>query len=387
MFSRRDFFRTTGLTAAGLGAMSFSPVTSTDNKELARLRSAVKFTRDGIDMHPAEYAALLMQLAEEGKVPVDHYSRFGVVEQLEKTFARMLGKESAVFMPTGTLANHIAVRKHAALRGGRRVIVQADSHLYNDSGDCAQTLSGLNLLPLAPGKTAFTLAEVQEAVAVTAKGRVKNRVGVISIESPVRRHYNAMVPYDEMKKISVWARSRGIALHMDGARLYNAVAHSGIPAPIYAALFDTVYVSLYKDFNAASGAILAGPKAFTAELYQTRRMFGGGMPQVWPFAAVALHYAPSFLDDYKKAMETANKLISLLSRNPRFRVERVPNGTNVFLLHLKDADPEKFRKKLLEQNIELPPPAPGFNGFAMKINTTLLRSTPEEIYGSMKDEG
>ncbi len=386
MFSRRDFFRTGGLTAAALGTMSFSsPFSSSDKQQLARLHSTVKFTRDGIDMHPLEYSTLLLQLADEGKIPVDHYSRGGVVEQLEEKFASLLGMESAVFMPTGTLANHIAVRKHAALRGGRRVIVQADSHLYNDSGDCAETLSGLNLLPLAPGKTSFTLAEVQEAVAVTRQGRVKNRVGVISIESPVRRHHNATFPFEEMKKISQWARNEGIALHLDGARLFNAVAHSGIDAKEYAALFDTVYVSMYKDFNAASGAILAGPEAFTKDLYHTRRMFGGGMPQVWPFAAVALHYADTFLPDYKKAMETANRLIALLSADKRFRIERIPNGTNVFLLHIQGIDPAKYREAMRKENIELPPPAKDFQGFALKINTTLLRSTPGEIAGKMSN--
>ena len=387
MFSRRDFFRTTGLTAAGLGTMSFSsPLSSADKKRLSRLRSAVRFTRDGLDMHPLEYSALLLQLADEGQIPVDHYSRGGVVEALEEKFADLLGMESAVFMPTGTLANHIAVRKHAALRGGRRVIVQADSHLYNDAGDCAQTLSGLNLLPLAPGKTAYTLTQVQQAVASTRQGRVKNRVGVISLESPVRRHHNATIPFEEMKKISSWARKEGIALHMDGARLFNAVAHSGIDAKEYASLFDTVYVSMYKDFNAASGAILAGPAGFTKDLYHTRRMFGGGMPQVWPFAAVALHYADTFLPDYKKAMENANRLISLLSADDRFRIERIPNGTNVFLLHLNGPDPEKYREQLLKKNIELPPPAINFNGFALKINTTLLRAAPEEVAGRMVEE-
>jgi threonine aldolase len=386
MFSRRDFFKTTGLTAAGMGMMSFSaPLSSSEKKRLASLRAAVKFTRDGIDMHPLEYSVLLRQLAEEGKIPVDHYSRGGVVELLEEKFAALLGKESAVFMPTGTLANHIAVRKHAALHGGRRVIVQADSHLFNDSGDCAQTLSGLNLLPLAEGKTAFTLAEVQQAVAVTRQGRVKNRVGVISMESPVRRHHNAVFPFTEMKEIAAWARSEGIALHLDGARLFNAVAHSGIPATDYASLFDTVYVSMYKDFNAASGAILAGPTDFTKDLYHTRRMFGGGMPQVWPFAAVALHYTGTFLPEYRKAMERANHLITLLSADEHFRIERIPNGTNVFLLHISGINPIKYREALLKKNIELPPPAQDFTGFALKINTTLLRANPEDVAGRMTE--
>ena len=121
---------------------------------MKRLGSAVKFTHDGIDMHPAEYAALFSRLADEGKIPVDSYTRSGVVEALEEKFAQLLGKESAVFMPTGTPAIHITVRKQA--KNGSRVIAQAESHLYNDSGDCAQTLSGLNLIALNPGKTGFT---------------------------------------------------------------------------------------------------------------------------------------------------------------------------------------------------------------------------------------
>ncbi len=383
MSTRRDFFRMSGLTVAGMGMPFLSQRPAAYEEDLARLRSAVKFTRDGIDMHPLEYADLLLRLSGEGKVPVDHYSRGGVVELMEERFAALLGKERAVFVPTGTLANHLAVRRLSALRGGRRIVVQADSHLYNDAGDCAQTLSGLNLLPLAAGRTAFTLEEVQEAVDRTRTGRVRNRVGVIVIESPVRRHHNAMFPFGEMERIAALAREEGIALHMDGARLYNAVVHSGIPARRYAALFDTVYVSLYKDFNAASGAILAGPRDLLDDLYHERRMFGGGMPQAWPFAAVALHYAESFEEDYTRAVQRAEKLFALLEGSGLLRVERIPDGTNVFLLHLERGDPQRFRESLLRENIELPPPASSFRGFVMKINTTLLRTTPEEIAGRM----
>lgn len=374
--SRRTFFRTSGIAAAALPLMGMKPVNGTPKKLLKQLGSIVKFTRDGIDMLPVEYADLLSRLADEGKIPVDSYSRGGVVELLEEKFARLLGKESAVFMPTGTLANQIAVRKLAVT--GRRVIVQAESHLYNDSGDCAQTLSGLNLIPLNPGKVGFTLEDIMNTIETTNRGRVKNRVGVISIESPVRRQHNALFDFGEMQRISAFARKQGIALHLDGARLFNASGHTGISPKEYAALFDTVYVSMYKDFNAASGAILAGTKEFTKDLYHTRRMFGGGMPQVWPFAAVALHYADSFLEDYRQALQRAKKLFTLLENNNSLKIERIVNGSNVFLLHLLKGDPERFRESLLKENIELPPPG-GFNGFVMKINTTLLRRSPEEI--------
>ena len=97
---------------------------------------------------------MLTRLADETTLLSDSYSLGGVVEELETQFARLLGKEQAVFMPTGTLANHMAVR--ALAEGPSRVIVQEESHLYQDEGDCAQTLSGLTLVPLAAGRATFT---------------------------------------------------------------------------------------------------------------------------------------------------------------------------------------------------------------------------------------
>src|SRR6185436_20005073 len=103
----------------------------------------------------------------------DSYSLGGVVEQLEVECARILGKERAIFMPTGTLANHMAVR--ALARGSSRVIVQEQSHFYQDEGDCAQTLSSLTLMPLAAGRATFTADEVQHVIDETNGGRVVSR--------------------------------------------------------------------------------------------------------------------------------------------------------------------------------------------------------------------
>ena len=108
-------------------------------------------------------------MAEEGRIERDSYSNGGVVQVLEEQFAGILGKERAVFMPTGTLANHLAVRSLAG-PGGGRAIVQAEAHLYNDSGDCVQTLSAIPLIPLAPGRPTFTLEQVKEIVERTRGG-------------------------------------------------------------------------------------------------------------------------------------------------------------------------------------------------------------------------
>src|SRR5258708_34745337 len=109
----------------------------------------VQFRSDGLGLSPAAYARLLAEIAETRGIAPDDYSLGGVVAELEARMAALLGKEAAIFLPTGTLANHLALRLLA--RNGRRILVQRESHLYNDEGDCAQQLSGLTLVPLAAG--------------------------------------------------------------------------------------------------------------------------------------------------------------------------------------------------------------------------------------------
>ena len=372
---RRDMLKLGGMLAASgfPAAQAAAPDTM---KALEPVQSTVNFIYDGLHLSPQEYAGILQQYAESGDLQPDNYSNGGVIRELEQTFARLLGKESAVFMPTGTLANHIAMRELAGSQ--RRVIVQAESHIYNDCGDCAQTLSGLTLVPLAPGRAGFTLEEIQDVDRTMRSGRVDTRIGVISIETPVRRQFDAMFGYEEMQRIAHAARQAGIRLHLDGARLFVEAIHSGVELAQYADLFDTVYVSLYKCFNAASGAILAGTRAFTENLYHVRRMFGGGMPQVWPCAAVALHFADSFLDDYRAAWGRAQEVLQQLDAHPRFRVEYIPNGTHIVKLHVDAADLGAFRDKLAQREIALPASS-GESVLALKINPSLNRASAQDV--------
>jgi threonine aldolase len=171
-----------------------------------------------------------------------------------------------------------------------------------------QELSGLTLIPLAPGCSTFELSEVAVEVARAEEGRVATPVG---IESPVRRVVGEVFNFTEMQAIAAFARKRGIGLHLDGARLFLAPPYTGIAPQTYAALFDTVYVSLYKYFNAAGGAVLAGPRHLLDNLYHQRRMFGGGLRQAWPYAAVALHYLDGFCERFRRAVAAADTLFVL----------------------------------------------------------------------------
>jgi threonine aldolase len=352
-------------------------------QEVEELQRLVKLSGDGPSMAPREYAHLLSSILSEREIEADYYSNGGVVEELEERMARLLGKERAVFLATGTLANHLAVRIQA--RGRSRVIVQKESHIYNDSGDCAQVLSNLNLLPLAPTGGTFTLDDVQSAIGRADGGRVTTGVGVISIESPIRRLLGKLFDYEEMKRICAFARSEGIATHMDGARLFMASGYTGISPAEYASHFDTVYVSMWKYFNAPSGAILAGPKELLDDLYHPRRMFGGGLPYAWPLAAVALQSIDGFQERFAAGVAAGMEVKPALNDLPGLRVEEITDGSNVFKLHVEAGDPAAIRRGLRERGLVLPGPNPNFRGFALGVNETWVRRSVEEIVGAFRE--
>jgi threonine aldolase len=330
---------------------------------------------DGIPLTPAEYAQLLSTLTNT--VEADDYSRGGVVEQLETRVAALLGKEAAVWLPTGTLANHLAVRLLAGNR--RRVLVQAESHLFNDCGDCAQTLSGLHLVPLAAGRATFTTEDVDRAAYDASTGRVETPIGAIQIETPVRRRRGERFDFAEMKKVSAWGRAHNVGMHLDGARLLLESAYAARPVNEYAALFDTVYISMYKYFNAASGAVLAGPKNLLAGLYHTRRMFGGGLHEVWPFAAVALHYLNGFEARFRAAMESSERVIAALQMDSNFGVERIANGTNIFRLRVFGVNAPVYQNRLVGAGISTSNPVGDW--FNIQVNETWTRVPASEIAG------
>jgi threonine aldolase len=333
----------------------------------------VQANGDGIHHTPAEYAALLQKLS--ATIEPDSYSVGGVVARLEQSVAAALGKETAVWLSTGTLANHLAVRLLAGDK--RRVPVQHECHLFNDCGDCCQTLSGLHLVPLAPGKATFTVDDLEREAGRGASGRVSVPIGAIQIETPVRRNFGEAFDFAEMQRVCQWARDRKIGLHLDGARLYLAALHSGVAVREYAALFDTVYISMYKYFNAASGAILAGPKSLLENLFHPRRMFGNGLSHVWPFAAIALHFFEGFPERYARAVATSEKVITALQSDHRFEVTRVPNGTNIFFLRVKGVDAQVFQRRAQGAGFILA--APNNDRFTVQVNETWARVTPQEI--------
>lgn len=360
-------------TAAPSTSAAAAKVAAADHDPAAD--RTVRFTGDGLSLTPPQYAHILGTLARSG-VAADSYILGGVVEELESRMAALLGKERAIFFPTGTLANHLAIR---ALADGRsRAVVQAESHIYLDSGDCVQTLSGVTLMPLAPGRAAFTADDLQRLLDQNRSGRVATRIGVVSIESPVRRMRGQIFDSVQREAVIALAKREGIRLHLDGARLFLEAAYARSSAAEYARPFDTVYVSLYKYFNAPFGAMLAGPRDLLDGMFHVRRMFGGGLYEAWPAAAVALHYLEGFDHRFRRAIGVSEEFARQLAADGRFVIAREPGGTNLMRLTVKTADPLAYRQRLLARGVALG--APAANGtFLLATNETLNRTAAEPL--------
>ena len=343
----------------------------------------VSFGGDGEPKSPRSMLQTLIEFEEEFGFEADSYSLGGNVQQVEEKFAEMLGKEAAVFMPTGTLANHLAVRM---LCGDKpRAVVQEQSHLYQDSGDCVSRLSNINLLPLAKDRPHFTVEELKQAVEDSEQGRVLTPVGALMIESPVRRQDGKVVPFDEMQAITDYCREQGIGTHLDGARLYMMSGATGISAKTYASMFDTVYVSLYKYFGAPFGSVLVGTAQFCDGLYHDRRMFGGGLASANFSAALALKGAEGFEERFNAAIKRATILFDKLNTLAGIHIGRIENGSNIFPMDLsRDIDLDKFVKILQEQSISVSLGDPDQRRSTLRVNTTILRQDVETLFAAFR---
>lgn len=336
---------------------------------------SVLLAGDTVPQSALEWTRHLQQLVERIPEVRDGYLAEGAVQTLEARFASLLDKQDAAFLPTGTLANNLALR---VLCGeNRHAVVQHDSHLYLDESNAASTLSGLHLAPLAKGRAAPTLQEVTAAIGEAENGPYPLAVGAISLESPVRRADGAMVPYDLAQAISKLARSKKIGMHLDGARLLLAGGTPGFEVKAYSALFDTVYVSLYKYLGAPFGAILAGDKGTIARVRDLRHIFGSTIYQGWPAALPALDALDGFEARFAASRRVAERLFAGLTAAGGFTLQPVEHGSNIAFLAISPQRAAGLAERLRKADIHLREPNNG--RVQIDINQTLLRRDADEL--------
>ena len=383
---RRDFLRLSTISALPLIAPSipinaFASITKQSSKD----SEAVYFINDGIFYRPEDFLEKLQEINTLSKIERDSYGEGATVEKLLNKFKEITGKESAVYLPTGTLANQLAI---SVLCGDKtKVFVQETSHVYRDEADAAQTLYNKRLIPLAPGKTYFTLEELQESIRYHKENEAFiGAIGAVSIETPVRRTYNQGFPLSEIKRISSWCKEQGYRMHLDGARLHMATAFTNSSVKEYAAYFDTVYMCLYKYLGATGGAVLCGGKAIIDQMHHLIKIHGGGIYTNWPSAAMALHHLNDIDEVMSKVIAKANDFMLQMKQLKELKFIPFENGTNQLNVMVDQAvDAQKLNTRLrTEHNIIFGQPHE--DGFVkVKMNPTLLRRDNKKIYEAFKE--
>ncbi len=383
---RRNFLKrgTIALLPTLLPAGKLMAADDATNAGAAPSNQAIKLFGDGEMFAPDAYIAELSNAFAATKFEQDRYGVGGAVAALENKFAAITGKEKAIFMPSGTMANQLAL---SVLGGDKsKVFVQDTSHVYRDEADAAQSIFYKRLMPLAPGETYFTAQQLQHSIEALAEAEVfETGIGAVSIENPVRRTNGKTVPLAEIKKIADYCRAKNIRLHLDGARIFMAAAWTGVSVKEYAAHFDTVYISLYKYFGASAGAVLCGSKEVIDKMPRLMKVHGGSMYGNWTNAAMALHRLQGFEERLQKAIETWGKISGALNKISGIKIAPMPGGTNIYSLALSKAiDGTKMHAQLnKEYNIKMPRPDEQNHSF-VSVNETLLYQPADYVIHAFK---
>lgn len=386
-FNRRNFLKKSGIgllpIIAPIGPiMANEPYRAHTSKGSKQI---VKFFGDGEVFDPGDYLIELQNAHTTTAIIKDRYGVGGVIETLEKKFCDLTGKEKAIFMPSGTMANQFAI---AVLSGEKtKIFVQDTSHIYRDEADAAQSVHGKRLMPLAKDETYFTVEQLKSAIENLKNEEVfESGIGAVAIENPVRRADGKTVPFEEIKKISDYCRNNNIKLHLDGARIFMSSAWSGVSIKEYASQFDTIYISLYKYLGAAAGAMLCGPKEVIDQMAHLMKIHGGSMYGNWTNAAMALYRLEGFETRLKNAVTLSKELFKALNQLPGVKIESLPGGTNIYRMKLaRTIDGTKMQARLNQEfNIRIPRPNIE-NQAQLMVNETLLYQPLDEIIKAFKN--
>ncbi|NER13390.1 threonine aldolase [Leptobacterium flavescens] len=386
--NRRNFLKNCGLASLPLlvPGVALANEPEKEKREVARASrsSFVNFVSDGLFFSPQDYIEKLSDINSNQEIQQDFYGNGGATKELEQEFAKITGKEKAIFVPTGTMANQLAIK---LLNGhNTKVIVPENSHIFRDEADAAQSVHAQRLIPAGKDKAYFDLQELKDTIAYYDKGEVfKSGLGVVAIENPIRRADGTSIPLQTLKEISAYCRQQGYKLHLDGARIHLAAAYTGVSIAEYSALFDTVYISLYKYLNAPTGAILCGDAELIDQMAHQIKILGGTTYQTWGSAALALHYLKGLDERWKATVNTGNQIISDLNKMKEISITKIKEGTNIYNLRLDaSVDFKKLDDRLYDEfKIWLNNPD-GEGNIRFSINESLNRKKPEAIVEAFK---
>lgn len=286
----------------------------------------------------------------------DVFSEDPTVNELQEFAAAFFGKEAALFCSSGTQTNQIAINVH--VRPGGEVICHEESHIYKYEGGGIAKNSGASVRLLQGDRGRLTVDEIAKWINNPEDVHFP-LTQLVSLEDTANRGGGAIYDFEEIKKIKAFCVANNLPLHLDGARVMNALVETGIDPKEYAAQFDSISICLSKGLGAPVGSVLVGTKEFIKQARRVRKVLGGGMRQAGIIAAGGLYALKNNVDRLKIDHEHARKLEATL--NQLDWVESVlPVQTNIVVTILKDPNQrEAIIERLAERNVRIMPFGPG----------------------------
>ncbi len=301
------------------------------------------------------------------------------VNLLVERVCELLGKDDAVFLPSGTMCNEIAIHIHC--RPGDEIISDRTAHLCHYEGGAPAALSGATIYPL-DGKYGIFSAQ-QVAAAIRPINNHMPRSRLVSIEQTSNLGGGTIWPLETMHQVCAVADKHGLAKHLDGARLLNAVVAMGVSAKEYAATFDSAWIDFSKGLGAPVGAVLAGSKAFIQEAWRWKTQFGGAMRQAGIIAAGAVyaleHHVERLAEDHVHAQMLARGLTEIQG----ISVEPVETNMVFFDVSGLEITGEDFNQALMRQGVQVSVMGP--NQIRAVTHLDVTKAQIEEALGVVKD--
>jgi len=301
---------------------------------------------------------------------IDCYNQGELVELLETRVAKLLGKEKALFVHKGTIAQLTAMKVASELNNNENIILHPKGHIALDEENAYQTITGLKGITIGTDFEPFDCSMVES---------IKEQAAALIVELPLRRAGFKLTPWLELKKMSSWAKQSNTHFHMDGARLWESTHFYNKSLAQISNLFDSVYVSLYKGIGGMNGSVLAGDAKFIEQCKLWHNRLGGNLWSAFPMLITALEGLDNTLPNITSWIERAHEIASKLGKIDKITVNKPQtNGFLLFVEGNRDMLNEKSKELTQELGIHL------FHGFKQTANPN-IHATEIQVGASSVD--
>ena len=291
----------------------------------------------------------MMDAMMSAEVGDDVFAEDPTVSLLEKKIALMFNKESALFCPSGTMTNQIAIKCHT--QPGDELLCDVNSHIYNYEGGGISSNSGVQAKLLQGDRGRITASLIEENINGNYDWLTKT--SLVCLENTVNRAGGSYYQLDEMLKISALCKEKQLGLHLDGARLFNALVETKESTIDVGNAFDSISICLSKGLGAPVGSLLLGTTDFIKKARRVRKVFGGGMRQAGFLAAAGIYALDNNINRLTEDHQRAKQIESILTKLP-YVESSLPVDTNIIIFNLSpNLKLEVFESKLKEQGIKM----------------------------------